>query len=83
MKHQPKQENTATSLALPVSRSAVQKVPTAQTNGKGSEPSLLARTRSYRRHIEPNSTDQPSTSLPKVMGTRLINAAASGKAGML
>ncbi|XP_072264657.1 PH-interacting protein isoform X3 [Pyxicephalus adspersus] len=75
VKHQPKQENTPTASGQPTPRSAVQKVQPAQTNGKGTESSPLVRTRSYRRHIEPVSSDQPSTSSPKPMATRLNNAA--------
>ncbi|XP_073482941.1 PH-interacting protein isoform X2 [Aquarana catesbeiana] len=83
VKHQPKQENAAMPSGLPNPRSAVQKVPAAQTNGKGAESSPLARTRSYKRSIEPVSADKPSTSSPKPMTTRLNNATAPGKTAVV
>ncbi|XP_068137626.1 PH-interacting protein isoform X2 [Hyperolius riggenbachi] len=77
---QAKQENAATPSGPPTQRSAVQKVPPAQINGKGTESSPIARTRSYKRHSEPPSSSLPSTSLsPKFLAARPNNSAVSGK----
>ncbi|XP_056421900.1 PH-interacting protein isoform X1 [Hyla sarda] len=75
VRHQQKQEST-----VPVPpKSAPQKV-IAQINGKGSESSTMARTRSYKRHIEPASSGQPSTSsAPKLPALKPNNIATPGR----
>ncbi|KAG9493719.1 hypothetical protein GDO78_001541 [Eleutherodactylus coqui] len=75
VRHQQKQEST---VSVPP-RSAPQKV-TTQINGKGTESSPMARTRSCKRHIEPISPGQPSTSsTPKLLALKPNNTATPGK----
>lgn len=75
VRHQQKQESTP---SVPP-RAAPQKL-TAQINGKGPESSTMARTRSYKRHIEPASPGQPSTSsTPKLLALKPNNTATPGK----
>ncbi|KAM9316037.1 PH-interacting protein [Gastrophryne carolinensis] len=83
LRHQSKQEGIAATKS--VTSLAVQKVPNTEINGKGTESSPLARTRSYRRHLEPPVPDQPSTSLmpPKPVTSRPNNAANLGKPAIL
>ncbi|XP_063772924.1 PH-interacting protein isoform X1 [Pseudophryne corroboree] len=81
IRHQSKQETMVMSPGPAPQRLFAQKV---LINGKGTESSPVARTRSYRRHIEPDIADQPSTSLtPKLMVTRPNNAAIPGKSAVL
>ncbi|XP_075718167.1 PH-interacting protein isoform X3 [Rhinoderma darwinii] len=74
IRHQQKQEST---ISAPP-RSAPQKV-TGQINGKGTESSPMARTRSYKRQIERVSPGQPSTSTPKLLALKPNNNGTPGK----
>ncbi|KAG8444855.1 hypothetical protein GDO86_009854 [Hymenochirus boettgeri] len=60
------------------------KMPTTFLNGKTKESSAMARKRSYRRHIGPLDTGQPTTlTTPKPQPTKLNNSVLPGKSAVL
>ncbi|XP_063299084.1 PH-interacting protein isoform X1 [Pelobates fuscus] len=81
IRHHPKPETTVLSPGSTPLRSVSHKA--AQVNGKLGESSPVARTRRYRRHMEPVVAEQPSTSSkPKLPMTKSNSPILQGKSVM-
>ncbi|OCT78331.1 PH-interacting protein isoform X2 [Xenopus laevis] len=84
IKPQTNSENTTVSPASVHQRTVAHKVPNTLVNGKTTESSALARSRSYRRHIESAVPEQPTTSgTPKQLNVKSNHSTVAAKSAMI
>uniref|UniRef100_G1K3G9 Mitochondrial inner membrane protease ATP23 homolog n=1 Tax=Xenopus tropicalis TaxID=8364 RepID=G1K3G9_XENTR len=84
VKQQPNSENTTMSPASVHQRTVAHKVTNSLVNGKATEPSTLARTRSYKRQVEPAVPEKPTTSgTPKQLTAKSNHSTVAGKSAMI